>query len=206
LRAGFDANAVELDFEELASKLLTNETALKALEPENALWRGRLNDWARRSAAHFAAGDSPFPEHLVASCGVKPFFEPQIARYLVVAWAALGIELLSEFLGDIVRRGRENRDANGLHRLEALVRRAVEAGAVTPSEILERIEPSLPGRNSPKRGVVAQHVVDAEKQRFIDRIRKILKRMRQHPGKVRAEVKAEVFGFPTRLVVGAEIK
>jgi len=44
LRPGFDANAVGLDFEELASELLVNEPALEASEPENALWRGRVND------------------------------------------------------------------------------------------------------------------------------------------------------------------
>ena len=98
LRPGFDANAVELDLEELASELLTNESALEALEPENALWRGRLNDWARRSAAHFAmVGISPFLESMVGSCGVNPFVELKMARLLVVAWTALGGELLGEF-------------------------------------------------------------------------------------------------------------
>jgi hypothetical protein len=206
LRPGFDANAVEIDLEELASELLTNEPALKALEPENALWRGRLNDWARRSAAHFAmAGDSPFSESLAASSGVKPFLELRMARYLVIAWTALGGELLGEFLKDIVRRGSENRDLASRRQIEALICQAVAGGATTISEILERIEPHLRVKDSsepvathdPLSRLVARGEADAERKLLKDRIRKIVERMRRDQGKVRGKVKAEDFGFPT---------
>ena len=156
----------------------------------------------RRSAAHFAvAGDSPFPGPTVASYGIEPFLQPIMARHLVGP-GPLWYQVIGRFFGDIVRRGHENRDAKGPHRLEVLVCRAVAAGGNTERD-LERIKQGRSGGNSRNRVVRRQEM---KKQRFIDRIRKILKRMRQHPGKVRAEVKAEVFGFPTRLVVGTEIK
>jgi hypothetical protein len=98
LRPSFDTSTVELDLEELASELLTNESALEALKPEEDWWRLKVTDWARRAAAHFAmAGNSPFLESMVGSCGVKPFMELKMARLLIVAWAALGGELLGEF-------------------------------------------------------------------------------------------------------------
>ena len=78
LRPGFDANAVELDLEELASELLTNESALEALEPEKDWWRLKVNDWARRSAAHFAmAGNSPFLEPMVGFLWCKAIYRTQ---------------------------------------------------------------------------------------------------------------------------------
>ena len=206
LRPGFDANAVELDLEELASELLTNESALEALKPEEDSWRLKVTDWARRSAAHFArVGNSPFLESMVGSCGVKPFMELKMARLLVVAWTALGGELLGEFLRDVVRRGHENRDPTGLHRLKALICQAVEGGATTVSEILERIEPHLRAKHSskpvttddPVSTAIARDKADAERKRLKDRIRKIVERMKRDPGKVWRQVKAEDFGFPT---------
>ena len=185
LRPGFDANAVELDLEELASELLTNESALEALKPEEDWWRLKVTDWARRSAAHFAmVGNSPFLESMVGSCGVKPFIELKMARLLVVAWTALGGELLGEFLRDVVRRGHENRDPTGLHRLEALICQAVEGGATTATEILERIEPHLRVKdsskpvatNDPVSRAIARDKADAKRNRLKDRIRKIVER------------------------------
>jgi len=205
LRPGFDANAVELHLEGLASELLTNESALEALKPENADWLGKVKDWARRAAAHFAIdGWSPFPESMVVSCRVEPFVEIEMARYLVIAWTALGGELLGDFLRDIARRGNENRDRSSPHRLQALICRAVTSGDVSASEIQRRIEPYLRVNDLPKppatgdlSKLTARDKADEERKRLKDRIRKIVARMRRDPGKVRGQVKAEDFGFST---------
>ena len=93
----------------------------------------------------------------------------------------------------------------GLHRLEALICQAVEGGATTATEILERIEPHLRVKDSSKPVVtndplsiaIARDEADEGKKRFKDRIRKIVERMKRDPGKVRSQVKAEHFGFPT---------
>jgi hypothetical protein len=150
-------------------------------------------------------GISPFLESMVGSCGVKPFIELKMARLLVVAWTALGGELLGEFLRDVVRRGHEIRDPTGSHRLQALICQAVEGGATTIAGILERIEPHLRvndsskhvTKNDPVGRLIARDNADEGKKRLKDRIRKIVKRMRRDPGKVRGQVKAKDFGFPT---------
>ena len=90
-------------------------------------------------------------------------------------------------------------------RLEALICQAVEGGATTATEILEPIEPQLRVRdsskpvatNDPVSGAIARDKAVAARKRLKDRIRRIVERMKRDPGKVRGQVKAEHFGFPT---------
>ena len=204
LRPGFDANDVALVFRKLTLDLLTNNSALEALKPENAIWRGKLNEWANRCAGHFAmVGASPFPEPVLASFGVKPFLEVKMARSLVIAWTALGGELLIDFLKEIVRRGLENRDPTGFLRRKILICQAAAGGASTAAEIRERVEPLLRVRerlepstpDDPSAKPIAQAKAEDERIRFAGVIQKTFERMRKNPGKVRGKAKVENFGF-----------
>ena len=69
---------------------------------------------------------------MVASYGIKPFLEPIMARLLGRGLDRSGYQSYWASSWEIlVRRGHENRDPKGPHRLEVLVCRAVAAGAVT---------------------------------------------------------------------------
>jgi len=126
-----------------------------------------------------------------------------MARFLVIAWTALGGELLMDFLKEIVKRGLENGDAAGVLRRKILICQAAEGGARTAAEIRDRIEPYLQVKKdsgptaSDNRSaeLSAQAMAEAEKIRSRDVIQKTVQRMRKDPGKVRGKARAEHFGF-----------
>ena len=111
--------------------------------------------------------------------------------------------MLGDFLRDISRRGHENRDRSGADRLEVLIYQAVEGGATTVTAARERIEPHLRVKDSsnPWLQMTPQADSSPEAKRMQKRscLRAVFVRSREagDPGKVRGQVKAEDFGFPT---------
>ena len=95
--------------------------------------------------------------HLLQENGVVPTVAQHLMRHSIVnlttkTYISSASLLLAEAIKRVpaVRRGHENRDPTGLHRLKALICQAVEGGATTATEILERIEPHLRPKHSSK--------------------------------------------------------